>query len=112
MKRHFFFHHRKAAASLDGLCSFVIVENMRRGMSLKDAGMDALKRINSSTIERRLLNSRGEPNFNVYFYILNARGEHAGLALYADPTSAYGVCTENGAENRLIEPLLMGTPEA
>jgi len=29
-------------------------------MSPKDAGMEALKRIKSSTIERRLLNARGE----------------------------------------------------
>ena len=83
---------------------------MRRGMSPKDAGMDALRRIKSATVERRLLNSRGEPNFNVNFYILNARGEHAGVALYAGPTASYGVCTENGGENRLIEPLLLGTP--
>jgi N4-(beta-N-acetylglucosaminyl)-L-asparaginase len=102
----------RGEANLYGLCSFLIVENMRRGMNPKDAGMDALRRIRSATIERRLLNSRGEPNFNVNFYILNARGDHAGVALYADRTAVYGVCTENGADNRAIEPLLSGTPDA
>jgi N4-(beta-N-acetylglucosaminyl)-L-asparaginase len=102
----------RGEANLYHLSSFLIVENMRRGMSLKDAGMEALRRIKSATLERRLLNRRGEPNFNVTFYILNARGEHAGVALYADSTAAYGVCTENGAENRPIEPLLSGTPDA
>jgi N4-(beta-N-acetylglucosaminyl)-L-asparaginase len=102
----------RGEANLYNLSSFLIVENMRRGMSPKDAGMEALRRITSATLERRLLNRRGEPNFNVTFYILNARGEHAGVALYADSTAAYGVCTENGAENRPIEPLLSGTPDA
>jgi N4-(beta-N-acetylglucosaminyl)-L-asparaginase len=102
----------RGEANLYNLCSFLIVENMRRGMSPKDAGMEALRRIKSTTVERRLLNSRGEPNFNVNFYVVNARGEHAGVALYGDPKAAYGVCTENGAENRPIEPLLSGSPEA
>jgi N4-(beta-N-acetylglucosaminyl)-L-asparaginase len=102
----------RGEANLYNLCSFLIVEHMRRGMSPKDAGMEALKRIKATTIEQRLLNSRGEPNFNVNFYILNARGEHAGVALYSGPTAVYGVCTENGAENRPIDPLLSGAPNA
>ena len=100
----------RGEANLYGLCSFLIVENMRRGMVPKDAGLDALKRIKSNTIEKRLLNSRGEPNFNVSFYVMNARGEHAGVALYAAAKAAYAVCTENGAENRAIEPLIQGSP--
>ena len=112
----------RGEANLYGLCSFLVVENMRRGMSPKDAGMEALKRIRASTVEGRLLNTRGEPNFNVRFYVLNARGEHAGVALYAgefrdsDPhghkNAVYAVCTENGAEDRPIEPLLPGSPNA
>jgi N4-(beta-N-acetylglucosaminyl)-L-asparaginase len=81
-------------------------------MSPKDAGMDALRRIKAATVERRLLNGRGEPNFNVNFYVLNARGEHAGVALYAATDATYAACTENGAENRPIEPLLEGSPNA
>lgn len=99
----------RGEANLYGLCSFVVIENLRRGLAPKDAGMDALKRIRAATVEKRLLNSRGQPNFNVNFYVLNARGEHAGVALYASSTAAYAVCTENGAENRKIEPLLPGS---
>jgi len=102
----------RGEANLYGLCSFLIVENMRRGMEPKDAGMDALRRIRANTIEKRLLNSRGQPNFNVTFYILNAKGEHAGVALYAQAADRYAVCSENGAENRPIEPLLPGGPGA
>ena len=102
----------RGEANLYGLCSFLIVENMRRGVTPKDAGIETLRRIKAATVERRLLNTRGEPNFNVTFYILNANGEHAGVALYGaseGPFATYAVCTENGAENRSIEPLLQGS---
>lgn len=100
----------RGEANLYGLCSFLVVENLRKGLTPKDAGMDALNRIKTATIESRLLNTRGEPNFNVNFYVLNARGEHAGVAMYARENATYAVCTENGAENRPIEPLLEGNP--
>jgi N4-(beta-N-acetylglucosaminyl)-L-asparaginase len=100
----------RGEANLYNLCSFLIVENMRRGMAPKDAGMEALRRIMSSTVERRLLDERGQPNFNVNFYVLNVKGDHAGVALYAGERAAYAVCTENGPENRRIEPLLPGAP--
>jgi N4-(beta-N-acetylglucosaminyl)-L-asparaginase len=97
----------RGEANLFSLASFLIVEHMRRGMHPKDAGMDALGRIRANTIERRLLNSRGGPNFNVNFYIVNAKGEHAGVALYE---SSYAICTEQGAETPKTEPLLPGMP--
>lgn len=103
----------RGEANLYGVSSFLIVENMRRGMAPKDAAIEALKRIKSATVERRLMNSRGEPNFNVTFYALNAKGEHAGVALYIPSDRHFGnyaVCTESGAEDRPIEPLLQGGP--
>jgi N4-(beta-N-acetylglucosaminyl)-L-asparaginase len=102
----------RGEANLYGLSSFLVVEQLRMGRSPKDAGMEALRRIKANTVERRLLNGRGEPNFNVTFYVLNARGEHAGVALYAGPDAVYAACAENGAENRPIEPLLQGSPNA
>jgi N4-(beta-N-acetylglucosaminyl)-L-asparaginase len=101
----------RGEANLYGLSSFLIVESMRRGMAPKDAGMEALKRIRANTVEKRLRNTRGEPNFNVTFYVLNARGEHAGVAMYGGPNAVYAACGENGAENRPIEALLPGVPE-
>jgi N4-(beta-N-acetylglucosaminyl)-L-asparaginase len=98
----------RGEANLFGLCSFLIVESMRSGMSPKDAGMTALKRIAANTIEKRLLNNRGQPNFNVTFYVVNAKGEHAGVALY--PTQ-YAVCAEDGARTLPVEALFTGKPE-
>jgi len=96
----------RGEANLYGLCSFVIVENMRRGMAPKDAGLDALRRVQANTIEKRLRNSRGEPNFGLNFYILDAKGAYAGVSMYA---SKYAVCTENGPQTLDTEPLLHGT---
>lgn len=99
----------RGEANLYALCSFLIVENMRRGMHPKDAGLEACRRIKANTIEKRLLNSRGEPNFNVNFYILNAKGEYAGVAMY--PNSNFALCTEDGPQTVPSEPLLQGKPE-
>ena len=99
----------RGEANIYGLCSYLVVEEMRRGKHPKDAGMEAVRRIRENTIEKRLLNARGLPNFNVNFYVVNKAGEHAGVALYADPTeSRYAVCTENGAELAPVEALFEG----
>lgn len=103
----------RGEANLYGLCSFFIVEEMRRGRHPKDAGMEALRRIKGNSIEPRLLNERGEPNFNVKFYIVDKTGRHAGVALYAgDDTARFAVCTERGAEHPMLEALLEGTATA
>ena len=99
----------RGEANLYNLCSFMIVEEMRRGAHPKDAGMAALRRIKSNTIEKRLLNKRGEPNFNISFYVLNKKGEHAGVSMYGPVTYSY--CDENGAKTVPMEPLLQGTAE-
>ncbi|MBL8959945.1 MAG: N(4)-(beta-N-acetylglucosaminyl)-L-asparaginase [Gemmatimonadetes bacterium] len=100
----------RGEANLYNLSSFLIVESMRRGLSPKDAGMEALKRIRANTIEARLLNDKGNPNFNIRFFVLNKRGEFAGVSMYHAGETKFAVCTENGAEARELEPLLEGAP--
>lgn len=97
----------RGEANLYNLSSYLIVENMRRGMSPKDAGLDALRRVKSNTIEKRLLNAQGNPSFGLSFYIINAKGEHAGVSMYP---ATYAVCTEKGPETVDCEPLLPGRP--
>jgi N4-(beta-N-acetylglucosaminyl)-L-asparaginase len=98
----------RGEANLFNLCSFLIVEEMRRGRHPKDAGMEALRRIKANTVERRLLNDRGEPSFGINFYIVNAKGEYAGVSMYE---STYAVCTEKGPQTLPTEPLLAGKAE-
>jgi N4-(beta-N-acetylglucosaminyl)-L-asparaginase len=95
----------RGEANLYNLCSFLIVEQMRRGVAPKDAGLEALRRVKVNTLEKRLLNARGNPNFGLTFYIVNARGEYAGVSMYA---ASYAVCTENGPQTLDTEPLLEG----
>jgi N4-(beta-N-acetylglucosaminyl)-L-asparaginase len=100
----------RGEANLYNLSSYLIVEQLRRGMHPKDAGLEALKRIKANTIEQRLLNERGLPRFNVRFFVLNKKGEYAGVTMYASGETHHAVCTENGAEERPFEPLLSGAP--
>jgi len=95
----------RGEANLYNLCSFLIVEQMRMGKSPKDAGMEALRRIQKNTVEKRLLNARGLPNFGINFYIVNKKGEYAGVSMYA---ASYAVCTENGPQTLQCEPLNPG----
>lgn len=99
----------RGEANLYNLSSYLIVEMMRQGMTPRDAGMEALRRIKASTVEKRLLNSRGLPNFGVLFYIVNARGEFAGVSMYE--AREFAVCTEKGPQTLVCEGLLRGKPE-
>ncbi len=97
----------RGEANLYNLSSYLAVELMRQGKSPKDAGLEVVKRIRQNTIEKRLLNAKGNPNFNVNFYLVNARGEHAGVSIYA---AKYAACTENGPALLDTTPLIEGRP--
>jgi N4-(beta-N-acetylglucosaminyl)-L-asparaginase len=113
----------RGEANLYNLCSFLIVDEMRRGRSPKDAGMEALRRIKANTVERRLRKGNGDPSFNISFYVLNAKGEYAGVAMYGEDEGEQGwageigrrvrfaACTENGPQMLNCEPLLPGLPQ-
>ena len=101
----------RGEANLYNLSSYLIVEGLRRGMAPKDAGFEALKRIRSNTIEARLLNSKGNPNFNIRFFVLDKQGRYAGVAMYHAGETKFAVCGENGASAPDLEPLLPGAPE-
>jgi N4-(beta-N-acetylglucosaminyl)-L-asparaginase len=100
----------RGEANLYNLTSFLIVEYLRGGKHPKDAGMEALRRIQANTVEDRLLNERGLPNFDIRFFILNKSGEYAGVAMYGANQSQYAVCTENGSELKDLDGLLNGSP--
>src|SRR6266702_413770 len=103
----------RGEANLFSLCSFLIVELMRNGKSPKDAGMAALKRVVNNTVEKRLLNAPGKPNFNISYYILNAKGDYAGVSLYESEKRPvqYAVCTEAGPRTVQAEALFLGSPD-
>jgi N4-(beta-N-acetylglucosaminyl)-L-asparaginase len=99
----------RGEANLYNLCSFLIVDEMRRGAHPKDAGMTALKRIKENTIEKRLLNSRGLPSFGINFYIINKKGDYAGVTMYNEKGGGmFAVCDAKEPRLEKLEPLLEG----
>jgi N4-(beta-N-acetylglucosaminyl)-L-asparaginase len=104
----------RGEANLFSLGSFLVVEGMRQGKSPKDAGLAALERVVANTIEKRLLNARGKPNFNLVYYAVNTKGEHAVVSLYESSgkePARYALCTENGPQTLPTEPMFPGAPE-
>jgi len=112
----------RGEANLFNLTSFLIVEYLRAGKHPKDAGLAALQRIKANTIEKRLQKENGDPNFNILFFIVNARGEHAGVSMYGEDEGERGwagqtnsmfvrycACDENGPRMLNCEGLLPGT---
>ena len=63
----------RGEANLYNLTSHLIVENLRRGMHPKDAAIDGLRRIVANTVEKRLRNARGLPNFGISFFSTRSR---------------------------------------
>jgi N4-(beta-N-acetylglucosaminyl)-L-asparaginase len=103
----------RGEANLYNLSSFFIVEGLRRGLHPKDAGMEALKRIRANT-EKRLLDARGNPTFGLTFYIVNAKGEHSGVAMYGAHDGKpiqYAFCNEKGPQTVAVEGLLPEGPD-
>ncbi len=89
----------RGEANLLNLSSFLGVEEMRRGLAPKDAGMAVLRRIVEHNVDPRLRDEGGRPNFNVSFYLVNKAGQTAGCALFAGRAGQYAVCDEQGSRH-------------
>src|SRR5262245_55335247 len=99
----------RGEANLYGVSSYLVVELMRRGAHPKDALVEALSRIKANTVEKRLLKD-GLPSFDLKFYAMNAKGEHAGMSMYGGKKPEYAVCDEAGPRLVAMDALLPGTP--
>ena len=88
------------------LCSFLIVEKMRDGMHPKDAGMYALNRVKTMAEKSPgYLNDKGEIAFNLQFYILNKKGQYAGVAMRGGDERYYAMCDDNGAQHLVMDSI-------
>ena len=70
----------RGEANLQNLCSFAAVELMGRGMTPKEAGLEILRRVARHTVPR-LRNDKGEPAFDLKFYLLRKDGLYAGVTM-------------------------------
>ena len=85
--------------------SFLIVENLRRGMVPKDAAMAALKQIVGLAVRNpRFRDDAGKPNFDLAFYTLDKTGRFAGACV--KPGVRMTVHDGQSARSVECEPLL------
>jgi N4-(beta-N-acetylglucosaminyl)-L-asparaginase len=61
--------------------AFLAVEFMRQGMSPEQALMKVMERVIAMT-EKRLLNDKGRPYFDLQYYAVNKKGEYSGACAY------------------------------
>lgn len=91
----------RGEANLKTCASFLVVEFMRQGVSPEEAGLRAMQRIAEKTTEPYLLSEDGKPAFGLNFYIVNKKGEYAGVNLYKGPRARFAV--HDGTKNELKE---------
>lgn len=72
--------------------SHTVVELMRSGVSPTDACLEALRRIVAFTVEPRLTNRDGLPNFNVNYYAVSKSGEYGAAAIWSG--ARFAVCRD------------------
>jgi N4-(beta-N-acetylglucosaminyl)-L-asparaginase len=72
---------------------FLAVEFLRQGLAPEQAGLKTLERVVAMT-ERRLLDDRGRPRFDIQFYVLGKDGRYAGVTMYEG--AGFAVCDERG----------------
>ncbi|HEX3866788.1 MAG TPA: N(4)-(beta-N-acetylglucosaminyl)-L-asparaginase [Gemmatimonadaceae bacterium] len=74
--------------------AFLAVEFMRQGMSPEQSLMKVMERVIAMT-EKRLLNDKGRPYFQLQYYAVNKKGEYAGACAYEG--SKFAVADAKGA---------------
>lgn len=73
--------------------AFLAVEFMRQGLAPQAALMKVMERVIAMS-EKRLLDDRGRPYFDLSYYALTKDGRYAGANAYEGGT--FAVCDENG----------------
>lgn len=78
--------------------AFSVVQHLERGLGPTEACLAVLRRIADRTREKRLLDARGRPNFNVSLYAMRKDGAYGAAALW----SGAKFTVHDGTENRTL----------
>src|SRR4051812_8142219 len=89
----------RGEANLLNLSSHLIVEELRRAASPRDATIAACKRVVETNRSPRLRDAKGRPNFDVKFYCVAKDGRFAGASLWAGAKMA----VHDGEAARLVD---------
>ncbi len=98
----------RGESNLYTLSSMYIIERMRAGRTPKDAAIDALRRVQSITKDKRLINSRGTPRFGLTFYVLSKSGEATGASFYSG--GKFVVRDADGTRTIAVDNIFPGQP--
>ncbi|MEM9065623.1 MAG: N(4)-(beta-N-acetylglucosaminyl)-L-asparaginase [Planctomycetota bacterium] len=90
----------RGEAVIQNCGAFSIVREMENGATPTEACLTVLKRIADRTKQKRLLDDKGRPNFNVVFYAVRKDGAF-GSACMLGPGRQFAV--HDGEENRLLD---------
>jgi N4-(beta-N-acetylglucosaminyl)-L-asparaginase len=88
----------RGEANIKACGAFLVVEFMRQGMTPEQATLKVMERVIAMT-ERRLLDDRGRPLFDLQFYAVTKDGRFGGATAYEG--ARFAVCDSGGA--RLVE---------
>ena len=94
----------RGEANHKNLSCFLIVERMRMGDAPQEACLYACRRIAENTVQERLLNDQGRPDFNVRFYAVNKAGAVGGAEI--QPSGATMAVADTGGARRVELPSL------
>ncbi len=89
----------RGEANLANCSCAVIVELMGRGMSPTEACLEVLRRVARHTKEKRLLDEKGRPKFNLSFYAVRKDGAYGAASMWSG--ARYAV--HDGTRNQLKE---------
>ncbi len=76
-----------------------VIEFMRQGATPAQAVMQAIEKAVKFTVEPRLLNSQGRPNFDLKFYALSKDGRFAGASIWSGARFAVHADGQNRLED-------------
>jgi N4-(beta-N-acetylglucosaminyl)-L-asparaginase len=90
----------RGEANIKACGAFLTVEGMRRGLAPQQACLETLQRVVAMT-ERRLLDDRGRPRFDLSYYAVAKDGSYGGATMYSGGkfavADAKGARLEDGA---------------
>ena len=84
----------RGEANIKACGAFLTVEGLRRGLTPQQACLATLERVVAMT-ERRLLDDRGRPRFDLNYYAVAKDGSYGGAAIYSG--SQFAVADAKGA---------------
>ena len=89
----------RGEASMQSCAAFDVVRRMEAGIEPTQACVETLQRMMKRTRERRLLDEKGQPRFNVTLYAVRKDGVTGAASIHA----GYTFVTQRGGEMKLMQ---------